>query len=175
MLHQKVPLPTQREGRDSRFRAQEALVIAVEGDTVCAGSVVVDQTEIVAGVCCCGGNSLEEGEGLWDRPWCGLVLFRIDGLFADGVNDGIVGVWGEEGCFVEAEDGGVAWCVYYGFFAEAIDGVPDAVEEEVAAEEVEESGGEGSGDEGLEVEEVEVGLVGDRGALSGDEEGELGG
>ncbi len=80
--------------------------------------------------------------------------------------------WGEEGGSVDAEDSGEAGSVDLGFFAKALYRVLDAVEEEVLAEEVEEGQRGGGRDVGLEVEEVEGGLMVDFFAGRGGDRGE---
>ena len=67
----------------------------------------------------------------------------------------------EDGGIVDSEHGGEAGCVDLGVSAPAFDIVFHSVVEERAPEEVEEGRFDGLRDARLEVEEVEVGLMGD--------------
>lgn len=109
------------------------------GDTVCAGSVVVYETEIVAcarAVFRALAELVEAG-----RDGTGLasaVAVGWDGRFRGGVDEGAVG--GKEGGGVDAKDCGVAGGVDFGFDGPTLDFVFYFVEEERGAEEVEKGG-----------------------------------
>lgn len=47
VFHQKISLGAQRQGRDGWIQAEEAFVIAMIRDAVCAGSVVIDKAEVI--------------------------------------------------------------------------------------------------------------------------------
>ena len=160
MFHEEIAFCAEGEGGDGGVGAEEALVVAVVGYAVRARGVVVYEAEVVG----CGredfGYFAEVVEAVGDGAgFAGWVFFGWDRFGGCGVEDGGGAIRGEFGGFVEAEDGGVAGGVDCCFDGASFDGVLDAVEEELAAEEGEEVAFDAFGDEGLEVEEIEVRLV----------------
>lgn len=93
MFHEKVSLGAQREGRDGWIGSQEALVIAVIRDAVCAGRVVIDQAEIIRRACDDLGHLAELIETLRDRPRlaCSIALDRVEGFARLSIDQDSIG------------------------------------------------------------------------------------
>lgn len=81
MLHQKIPLTTQRQRSNIRLDAEKPLVVRVEGYTVLAAGIVIHKTEIIAffHVCCFLHLSPEDIKTGRDRPGR-LFVFVFWGL-----------------------------------------------------------------------------------------------
>ena len=92
MLHQEVPFRAKREGRNRGIRTEESLIVAVVGDAICAGSVVVHQTEIelAARSSLCGKPELVQALGNPSRRVSGVGIL-LDWLSRLCVNDFAVG------------------------------------------------------------------------------------
>jgi hypothetical protein len=110
MLHEEVSRRAQREGRNSRERAEEALIVAMICYTVGPRGVVIDETEVKLTTCRgLGGPSkgieaFGEGAG-WVFEILLLLLSLPRGWHARlGVDDGPVLI--EAGGGINAEDGG---------------------------------------------------------------------
>jgi hypothetical protein len=74
VFQEKVTLGAETERCDRGKAPEEALVIAVVGDAVCAGGVVVYEAEVELASCCGFGVTAEVVEAFWDGPWW---VFRV--------------------------------------------------------------------------------------------------
>ena len=92
MLHEEIAFCAEREGGDGWGGTEEALVVAVVGDAVGAGGVVVYEAEVVGG----GGEDLGdlaqfvEAVGDWAR-FAAAVAVGWDGSGSLAVEEGAVG------------------------------------------------------------------------------------
>lgn len=103
VLHQEITSGTKRKGCNCRVWAQEALVIAVKGNTVRSRGIVVDQTEVVFASCrgLSGLSKLVETLWYWSRRIL-LVLFVRYPEAGLGVYDMAVLI--KLGCFIQPKD-----------------------------------------------------------------------
>lgn len=87
MPHEKIALRTERDRRNGRVQAEEALVIGVVGNTIVSGRIIVHEAEIVCrAVADCGLDVFSKGiEAGRDRTrgvlvfGRGVLCFGVDG------------------------------------------------------------------------------------------------
>ena len=106
VLHEEVPRRAEGEGGDGRVGSEEALVVAVVGDAVLAGSIVVHKAEVVGCTCENLRRLAELVEAVGDATGGASAVAGGGGDRGGGFSVDEIAIGEEAGSFVDPEDGG---------------------------------------------------------------------